>query len=164
MTQTAQPLALEALALLHADPLCHPATRLLQLMCLEARRRYPEEWPAGAPRPRNEPLAARSVFLIARLDRRLVGCAAMQPIDGDVAELRRMYVIRHCRRHGVATALLHEIEALARGRRFQAIRFATGIRQPEAIEFYEGEGYARITPYGAHMRDPLSLCYEKALS
>ncbi len=153
----------ETLLLAQADPLGRAATRLLQLMTVEARLRYPEEWIPGTPAPRNQPLGPRSAFLIARLGRRVIGCGGIRPLDNDAAELRRMYVIRNSRQRGVARALLHETESLARGFGYCVIRLATGVRQPEAMALYESQGYVRAMPYGSYGCDPLSVCYEKRL-
>lgn len=113
--------------------------------------------------PRNSALGARSAFIIAKLGRRVVGCSGIRPLAGDAAELRRMYIVRSYRRRGVARALLRRTESLASGFGYDIIRFATGIRQPEAIALYQSEGYARIASYGEHAPDPLTVCYEKRL-
>ena len=56
-----------------------------------------------------------------------------------------------------------ELERLARECGFAVARLETGLRQPNAIRFYETSGYRRIEPFGRHRGDPLSVCFEKAL-
>ncbi len=74
-----------------------------------------------------------------------------------------MYVLRSVRRRGVGRRLLAELEARAAMFGFTALRLETGNRQPEAIALYESSGFQRIAPYGSHVDDPLSICFEKAL-
>ena len=62
-----------------AEPLSHEASQLLPLIKAEALSRYGDVLDAAAP-VTNEPLVARRVFLLARLDGQAVGCAALRPI------------------------------------------------------------------------------------
>ena len=39
----------------------------------------------------------------------------------------------------------------------------TGEAQPDAVRFYEREGYTRIPNFGYYAESPISLCYEKRL-
>jgi len=145
-----------------ADPLGDEAAQLLRQMRTEALLRYGDVLDASAPSI-NQPLVARSAFLIALVEGEPVGCAAVYPICADVAEVRRMYVAPPVRRHGVARRLLAELEARAAIFGFKALRLETGDRQPEAIALYESSGFRRIAPYGSHVCDPLSICFEKPL-
>src|SRR5215475_4969463 len=87
-----------------ADPVGDEATQLLRQMRAEALSRYGDILDASAP-VTNEPLVARSAFLVARLEGRLVGCAALRPLSAETAEVKRMYVIPPVRRRGVARLL-----------------------------------------------------------
>ena len=145
-----------------ADPLGHEAAELLRQMRAEALSRYGDVLDASAP-VANEPPAARSAFLIARLEGRPVGCAALRPIDAEAAEVRRMYVMPPVRRRGIARLLLAELEAKAARFGFTTLRLETGNRQPEAMALYESSGFRQIPPYGTCVQDPLSICFEKAV-
>jgi len=79
------------------------------------------------------------------------------------AEVKRMYVEPASRGSGVAAALLRSLEEAARARGWTTLRLETGPAQPEAIRFYEREGYRSIPLYGAYVGSDLSLCYERAL-
>jgi GNAT superfamily N-acetyltransferase len=74
-----------------------------------------------------------------------------------------MYVLPEWRGHGVAHAILDEIERLARAADYSLARLETGLRQPRAINLYETCGYHRIESYGRYRGDPLSVCFEKEL-
>ena len=39
----------------------------------------------------------------------------------------------------------------------------TGDQQPDAIRFYEREGFTRIPNFGHYVDSELSLCYERVL-
>lgn len=103
-------------------------------------------------------------FLVAAVDGEAVGCGAVQRVDDLTGELKRMYVVPSHRGRGIARSLLAALEALAHGQGCQRLRLATGARQPEAIALYETCGYTRVEPYGKYVNDPLSRCYDKALT
>jgi GNAT superfamily N-acetyltransferase len=72
-----------------------------------------------------------------------------------------MYVVAPARRRGVARSLLAELERRAAEFGYSLIQLETGNRQPEAIALYESCGYHRIPPYGSHVGDPVSVCFQK---
>ena len=103
-------------------------------------------------------------FVIARLDRHAVGCAAIRPLTGRIAEVKRMYVRPQARGAGVARALMHQLHQLAREAGFNEIWLETGLLQPAAIRLYESLGYTRIAAFGDYMDDPANVCYGKRLT
>jgi putative acetyltransferase len=143
-----------------ADPLGDDATQLLHEMRAEALRRYGDIIDPSAPQASNEPLVQRSVLLIARLDGKPVGCAALRPLDAEAAEVRRMYVAPSFRRRGIARRLLAELEASAINFGYAIVR----LEKPEAIALYEFCGFRLIAPFGSHIDDPLSICFEKRVT
>ena len=147
-----------------ADPLGDEALRLLQEMRAEAVSRYPDVIDASEPPPTNDPLAPRSAFLLAQVNGRAIGCAALRPIDSETAEVRRMYVVRAVRRRGIARCMLAELERRAAEFGYRVIRLETGNRQSEAVALYESSGFRRIAPYGRHVGDALSICFEKGVT
>jgi GNAT superfamily N-acetyltransferase len=147
-----------------ADPLGDDATQLLRDMRAEALRRYSDIIDTSAPPPTNEPPVPRSVFLIVRFESMPVGCAALRPIDAEAAEIRRMFVAPSVRRRGIAWRLLTALEVKAGEFGYAILRLETGNRQAEAIALYEAYGFRRIAPYGCHVDDPLSVCFEKKVT
>ncbi len=77
--------------------------------------------------------------------------------------LKRMFVEPGARRQGVARKILEELEAIASQFGYRALRFETGLRQPEAISLYESAGYRRVHCYSRYVDNPLSVCFEKRL-
>ncbi len=80
-----------------------------------------------------------------------------------IQELALLFVDRDHRRHGVASALLDEIERLARHRRAQAL-YVSSVPSDSAVGFYRSRGFAPTEPLpepyakepeDIHMRLPL---------
>lgn len=90
-------------------------------------------------------------------------CGAVRRLDHLTAEIKRMYVVEAFRRRGLATAVILALEDHARRLGYEVVRVETGTLQPEAIGFYEANGYRRIDCYAQWSGYPLSVCYEKEL-
>ncbi|MGI8819777.1 MAG: GNAT family N-acetyltransferase [Chthoniobacterales bacterium] len=103
------------------------------------------------------------VFVVARLKGNAVGCGAIRPRHASIAEVKRVFVRPAARRSGVARAIMHALEQLARERDFSALWLETGLRQPGALALYESLGYTRIAAFGDYKDDPLSVCLGKRL-
>ncbi len=108
-------------------------------------------------------IAAGASAVVAEDGDRPIGCGCFRGLGGGAVELKRMFVREEYRGTGAAAALLGELEAWARETGARAMRLETGLRQPEALRFYEKRGYARIPNYGEYAGNPESVCMEKAL-
>jgi ribosomal protein S18 acetylase RimI-like enzyme len=142
------------------DPTGEVATALIYDLCAELGARY------GTPASPFSPvdaLAPRAAFLVARLGGQPIGCGALRRIDDGTVELKRMYVAPSGRRRGIARRILAELERLAAGFGYRAIRLETGAESPEAIGLYEACGYGRVATFGSYIGNPRSLCFEKIL-
>lgn len=153
----------------HADPQGADALALLREAAIEARALYPELVQPGAPWPTNPPLAEGGAYLVMYASDQTgawhaVGMGALRRLDTHTAELRRMFVLRSQRRAGVAQRLLQALEAQALRLGYRRIRLETGHRQQPAMRLYERFGFHRIPPFGEHVADPTSVCYEKVLA
>ncbi|MGX6602407.1 GNAT family N-acetyltransferase [Micromonosporaceae bacterium Da 78-11] len=115
--------------------------------------------------PGTPPSAADiDVFLVAiDPDGNPIGCGALRRLDRADAEIKRMYVTPANRGTGVAAGLLRALEAAAVDRGWTTLRLETGSAQPDAIRFYEREGYQPIPLFGAYRGAELSVCYERTL-
>ncbi|WP_432534534.1 GNAT family N-acetyltransferase [Kineococcus arenarius] len=115
--------------------------------------------------PGTAPTAADvAVFLVARDERgTAVACGGLRPLAPGSAEVKRMYVRPASRGSGVATAVLRELERAAGRLGVTRLLLETGTAQPEAVRFYEREGYGRIENFGPYAGEPLSLCYARDL-
>ncbi|MFE0591268.1 GNAT family N-acetyltransferase [Micromonospora echinospora] len=104
------------------------------------------------------------VFLIARdAHGAALGCGGLRTLGPDSAEIKRMYVEPAARGTGVAVAILRSLEHEARGRGLVDLLLETGTAQPDAMRFYEREGYHRIDNFGPYAGEPLSVCYARRL-
>ncbi|GGN16963.1 GNAT superfamily N-acetyltransferase [Actinoplanes campanulatus] len=93
-----------------------------------------------------------------------VGCGALRRLTTGTAEVKRMYVAPGSRGSGVSTAILRALEQAAVDRGWTTIRLETGPAQPDAMRFYEREGYHEIPLFGAYIDSDLSVCYERSLT
>ncbi len=105
-----------------------------------------------------------AAYLVAAVDGRAVGCAAWQPIQDGVAELRRIFVRPAFRRAGIARQLIVAIEEEALAVDRPVIRLETGDFLPAAIALYRSAGYLPIPAFGEYVDNPDSLCFEKRLA
>jgi GNAT superfamily N-acetyltransferase len=148
-----------------AEDVCSAdASRLIAELSAELARRYDFADDGSGHFHPEDVAIPRSVFLIGRLGGRAVACSAVRPLEGDVAEVKRMYVEPAVRGRGLAKRLLTALEDVARNMGYRALRLETADRQPEAIGLYESAGYHRIEPFGPYVNSERSLCFEKRLT
>lgn len=84
------------------------------------------------------------LYLVGYRDGVPVCGGGIKRLPDGTCEIKRMYVVPHARRSGVARALLAALEDAARGLGYRIARLDTGARQPHAIAFYESAGYRRV--------------------
>jgi GNAT superfamily N-acetyltransferase len=105
-----------------------------------------------------------AVFLVARdADGTAVGCGGLRLLGPGSAEVKRMYVEPAVRGSGVAAALLRALEDHARELGITRLLLETGTGQPDAIRFYQREGYEPIDAYGPYVGEALSRCFARDL-
>ena len=105
-----------------------------------------------------------AVFLLARdADGAALGCGGLRLLGPGSGEVKRMYVEPAARGTGVATALLRALEDRARDFGIARLLLETGTGQPDAIRFYQREGYEPIEAYGPYVGEPLSRCFARDL-
>lgn len=110
------------------------------------------------------PMHDGAQYLVGVLDGRAVACGAVQPIDAETAEIKRMYVRPAYRGRGLARQMLAALEELARVTGCPVLRLETATYLPVALRFYASAGYGRIPVYGEYVNNPYSVCFEKRLS
>jgi GNAT superfamily N-acetyltransferase len=142
-----------------ADP-AGEALRVAQRAELDLRYGSDDHEPGTPPAADNI-----DVFLVAVDDATgdAIGCGALRCRGPATAEIKRMYVTPARRGSGVAAGLLRALEEAARDRGWTTLRLETGPAQPDAIRFYEREGYRQIPLFGAYAGSDLSVCYERVL-
>lgn len=110
------------------------------------------------------------VFLLATdPSGRAIACGGLRPLDETIVgahsvEIKRMYVAPHARGTGVATALLRALETAAAELGARRVVLETGTQQPDAIRFYEREGYKTIPLFGSYIGGPQSRCFGRSVS
>ncbi|MEU8634565.1 GNAT family N-acetyltransferase [Amycolatopsis sp. NPDC048633] len=105
-----------------------------------------------------------AVFLVARdAGGTAVGCGGLRLLGPGSGEIKRMYVEPPARGTGVAAALLRALEDHARGFGIARLLLETGTGQPDAIRFYQREGYEPIEAYGPYVGEPVSRCFARDL-
>ncbi|WP_213815592.1 GNAT family N-acetyltransferase [Glaciihabitans sp. dw_435] len=145
----------------HADA---DALRKAQRVELDARYGRDDHEPGTPPSAKDVP-----VFLVARTaDGAAIACGGLRPLDDsvlgpNVAEIKRMFAHPSARGTGAATAVLRALEDRARGLGMTRLVLETGTAQPDAIRFYEREGYEPIPLFGHYVGSDISLCYSRAL-
>ena len=133
--------------------------RAAQRAELDARYGCDDHEPGVAPSA-----ADVTVFLVARsVDGAALGCGCLRRLDGTTAEIKRMYVEPAARGTGVSVAVLRALEEQARQLGCATLVLETGTAQPDAIRFYEREGYQRTEGYGPYRGNPLSVCFTRTL-
>ncbi|WP_285042757.1 GNAT family N-acetyltransferase [Plantibacter sp. LMC-P-059a] len=105
-----------------------------------------------------------AVFLVARDEAGTpIGCGGLRLLGEGRAEIKRMFVAPQARGAGVAVAVLRALEAEAGSLGVVEMLLETGTAQPDAMRFYEREGYAPIAVFGPYVDEPLSRCYARRL-
>ncbi|MGW0434273.1 GNAT family N-acetyltransferase [Micromonospora sp. NPDC003197] len=102
-------------------------------------------------------------YLVGVIDGRVVACGAIQPLGGDTAEIKRMYVRPAYRGRGLSRQILAALEEVALCSGHTVLRLETGSYLPTAIRLYVSSGYAEIPAYGEYVDNPYSVCFEKCL-
>lgn len=105
-----------------------------------------------------------TVFLVARgAQGDPLGCGGLRRLSATTAEIKRMYVVPAARGTGTSVAILRALEAEARQLGLAELVLETGTLQPEAIRFYEREGYSRTPNFGPYVGEALSVCFARVL-
>jgi len=148
-------------------PFDHPdADRLrrAQRQELDARYGTSEHEPGVPPTAADVP-----VFVVARDPGGVpIACGGLRPLTDDVlgpgvVEVKRMYAAPAARGSGAAVAVLRRLEDEARRLGARSVVLETGTAQPDAIRFYQREGYRPIPRFGAYVDSPISVCFGRSL-
>lgn len=89
---------------------------------------------------------ARDVFLLAKQDGDIVGCAALKELSDDQALLTRMFVATAQRGTGLAQTLFDTLFARARALGYAWVVLDVNRESARAIRFYEKQGMERFIP------------------
>jgi GNAT superfamily N-acetyltransferase len=92
-----------------------------------------------------------------------VGCGAFKPYEGDVAEIKRMFVLPEQRGKGIAGAIVNELEQWAKASGFNYCILETSNKLTSAISLYQRCGYIVIPNYGQYQDVASSVCMKKSI-
>lgn len=101
--------------------------------------------------------------IVATVEDEPIACGAFHMIKAGCMEIKRMYVLPAFRRRNAATAVLTALEQWATEMGFQRALLETGLNQPDAIAFYQRNGYQQIPLFGVYTSNDNSICFEKML-
>ncbi len=102
--------------------------------------------------------ASGGTFLVVIESGRVIGTGALRQLEGDVAELKRLWLLPEYHRKGLGYAIVMELFRVAREKQYRFIRLETdSTRQTRAIAFYRQLGFREIPRYGT---DPDSIAFE----
>ncbi|HZX58169.1 MAG TPA: GNAT family N-acetyltransferase [Mucilaginibacter sp.] len=133
---------------------------LVALLNFELRERYGE---AQVVYDTFNVISNLDTVVIAYRDDVAAGCRCFKKIDEKTVEIKRMFVKPGERKHGVASAILSEVEVWAKEDGFSYVILETAHKQHEAIAFYKKQGYKIIPNYGPYVGMETSICFGKKL-
>ncbi|MBM7490352.1 GNAT superfamily N-acetyltransferase [Micromonospora luteifusca] len=102
-------------------------------------------------------------YLAVVVNGRAVACGALQSIDAETGEVKRMYVRPAYRGRGIARQLLAALEECAFRQGHSVVCLETGTYLPAAIALYTSCGYDQIPVFGEYVGNPYSICFAKRL-
>lgn len=83
-------------------------------------------------------------LVLARVGEEIAGCGALRPYSEQEAELRRLWVRRPFRKHGVARAIVQSLIDWARQSGYRKVRLEVLSVQTGAPELFRSLGFAPI--------------------
>ena len=86
-------------------------------------------------------------LLIAWMGEKAAGVVGMKPLQGDVCEMKRLYVRPAARGHGIGRSLAEAVVVEARRARYKAMRLDTLKRLTTANTLYRTMGFREIPAY-----------------
>jgi len=104
---------------------------------------------------------SKFVFVIAEINNEIVGCGAIRPIDENIGEVKRMY--SKFPRKGIGQTILSFLENKARAIGYSDLVLETRVKNQEATQFYQKQGYKIIPNYGKYRDRPEAICFGKSL-
>ena len=155
----------DGITITRADLTAAVSRRLIGALNAELSGVYPEPGATHFGLDPADVAAGRGAFLVVHHDGMPVGCGAVRRLDGETAELKRMYVAPARRGTGLGRRLVAALEAEARALGVRRLVLETGVRQAAALALYRATGFHPIPLYGEYRESPeTSVCLGKELA
>lgn len=134
-----------------ADSGTSPGRELITAMLAELDALYGKRdgfRPTATPEELSPPAGA---FYVAWKGEHPVACGGFKRLEGDLAEVKRIYVIPRYRSRGIASEVLDFVEEQARAAGYRRLRLQHGADQPHALALYTSAGYHAIPDYNGNV-------------
>jgi len=95
----------------------------------------------------------KGAMILARDNKKLIGCVGLRPLNHEFAEMKRMYVDDAYRGKGIGERLLISFLDKARQLGYQKIRLDTFPELKAANSIYRKYGFKEIAPYRYNPRN-----------
>jgi GNAT superfamily N-acetyltransferase len=92
-------------------------------------------------------------FLLAWADQTPIGCVSLRPLDGQCAEVKRLWVAPAARGLGLARRLMQAIEDRARAMGFTSLKLDSNSALTPAIALYRSSGWVDCPAYTSFPAD-----------
>ena len=133
-----------------ADPGSDPARRAMEQYFAELAVQFGFEVGTALDDAAAAYSPPRGVFVLAGPDEAPLACGAVQYLDQDRGEIKRMWVSPDARGQGLARALLGHLESvIAASGRSESLLDTNGSLTP-AVRLYESSGYRRVPDYNGN--------------
>lgn len=99
---------------------------------------------ASLPEPYSRPLG---FILLAEHRNVVAGCIGLRPIDRDIGEIKRLYVVQAHRGHGIGRCLIEATITESKKVGYARLRLDTLAAMKTAQRLYEDLGFKPIAPY-----------------
>jgi len=149
------------LALKLEDPAQPDVVALLQNGDAHSARLYPPESNHMLPLDALRAPAVR--FLVVRDAAGTALATGAVVLNGDWAEIKRMWVEEAARGQGIASQMLAALTAEARAAGVKTLRLETGVVSHAALALYEKAGFRRRSPFADYRPDPVSVFMERSI-
>ena len=143
------------------DPGCADARRCLLAYASELRQRFPEGYQTSDLVPVDD-IRAHGACFVAREANWPVACGILRHFDGNIDEIKHLWVDPDVRGVGLSRVLLAALEDAARERGKSIIRLDTHRALTEAIALYRSAGYTEVPRYGTNRH--AGLWFEKRMT
>lgn len=154
----------ESITIARADLTAEVSRGLIAQLNAELSGMYPEAEANHFHLGAEQVAPGRGTFLVAYQGGTPVGCGALRVLDGETAELKRMYVSPRVRGQGLGRRLVTALEAEARSLGVRRLVLETGGRQAAALALYRATGFQPIPLFGEYCLSPeTSICLGKDL-